>query len=105
MVSGSSKGEEKVKGTRRKKRTGRWVRVWVGWSGCVGRSNPGEGSLAGLRWLARVGPAPLSAWGVAMGWSAPTARSHVVRLIRAGYIDRTTTTHGGESLHSPPATA
>ena len=33
-----------------------------------------------------------------MGWSAPTARSHVVRLIRAGYIDRTTTTHGGESL-------
>lgn len=60
--------------------------------------NPGEGSLAGLRWLARVGPAPLSAWGVAMGWSAPTARSHVVRLIRAGFIDRTTTTHGGESL-------
>lgn len=33
-----------------------------------------------------------------MGWSAPTARSHVVRLIRAGFIDRTTTTHGGESL-------
>jgi len=34
-----------------------------------------------------------------MGWAAPTARSHVVRLIRAGFIDRTTTTHGGESLH------
>jgi hypothetical protein len=33
-----------------------------------------------------------------MGWSAPTARSHAVRLIRAGFIDRTTTTHGGESL-------
>ena len=33
-----------------------------------------------------------------MGWAAPTARSHAVRLIRAGFIDRTTTTHGGESL-------
>jgi hypothetical protein len=76
-------------------------RSMVGLGGVVGMRravNPGEGSLAGLRWLARVGPAPLSAWGVAMGWSAPTARSHVVRLIRAGYIDRTTTTHGGESL-------
>lgn len=34
-----------------------------------------------------------------MGWAAPTARSHAVRLIRAGYLDRATTTHGGESLH------
>jgi len=61
--------------------------------------NPGDALLAGLEWLARVGPAPLSAWEVAMGWAAPTARSHAVRLIRAGFIDRTTTTHGGESLY------
>lgn len=61
--------------------------------------NPLDALLAGLEWLARVGPAPLSAWEVAMGWAAPTARSHAVRLIRAGFIDRTTTTHGGESLY------
>ena len=28
---------------------------------------PGPASLEGLRWLCRVGPAPIDAWGCAMG--------------------------------------
>jgi hypothetical protein len=30
---------------------------------------PGPASMEGLRWLARVGLAPLEAWRCAMGWS------------------------------------
>ena len=29
---------------------------------------PGPSTVAGLKWLAKVGPAPLGAWGIAMGW-------------------------------------
>jgi hypothetical protein len=49
---------------------------------------PGWRSLDGLVWLARVGPAPADTWGAAMGWAAPTVRSHTVRLHRAGLLER-----------------
>lgn len=49
---------------------------------------PGWGTMAGLRWLARVGPAPLDAWRCAMGWSEVAARSHARRLEREGWLAR-----------------
>lgn len=42
--------------------------------------------MAGLRWLARVGPAPLDAWRYAMGWSEVAARNHARRLEREGWL-------------------
>ncbi len=48
----------------------------------------GPGSMAGLRWLARVGPCPLDAWRAAMDWSEVAARSHARRLEAAGWLAR-----------------
>ena len=59
---------------------------------------PGEASVAGLRWLASVGPAPLDAWGVAMGWASPTTFSHASRLLRAGWAQSCATRRGAGSL-------
>jgi len=55
-------------------------------------------SVAGLRWLCRVGPAPLEAWGCAMGWVNDTARSHARRLERDGWLERHAMTRGSGSL-------
>ena len=49
---------------------------------------PGWATMAGLRWLSRVGPAPLDAWRCAMGWSEVAARSHAKRLEREGWLAR-----------------
>ncbi len=54
--------------------------------------------MAGLAWLARVGPCPLAVWGLAMGWAPSTQRSHVTRLLRAGWIQRSATRHGSDAL-------
>ncbi len=59
---------------------------------------PGPASLAGLVWLARVGPSPVEAWRVAMGWSEPTAEDHARRLARAGWLSRHPTSYGEGSL-------
>jgi hypothetical protein len=59
---------------------------------------PGEASVAGLRWLASVGPAPLEAWGAAMGWASPTTFSHASRLVRAGWVKSCPTRRGSGSL-------
>lgn len=59
---------------------------------------PGPASLAGLEWLARVGPAPLGTWRVAMGWSSPTAEDHARRLGQAGWLARHPTSYGEGSL-------
>lgn len=58
----------------------------------------GPGSLAGLRWLASVGAAPLDAWQVAMGWAGPTAYSHAARLVAAGWAARCSMARGSGSL-------
>jgi hypothetical protein len=49
---------------------------------------PGPATREGLRWLASVGPSPLQAWALAMGWQPVTARSHLLRLVQAGLVDR-----------------
>src|SRR5437588_650724 len=59
---------------------------------------PGPSSLAGLAWLARVGPAPVEAWRWAMEWGAGVARSHARRLEREGWLARFRMTHGSGSL-------
>jgi hypothetical protein len=59
---------------------------------------PGPASLEGLRWLARVGPAPLDAWRCAMGWSEVAARSHARRLEQQGWLARYPMTRGEGSL-------
>jgi hypothetical protein len=59
---------------------------------------PGPASLEGLRWLARVGPAPLDAWRTAMGWSEVAARSHARRLEAEGWLARFPMTRGTGSL-------
>jgi len=59
---------------------------------------PGPASLEGLRWLARVGPAPLDAWRCAMGCSEVAARSHARRLEREGWLVRFPMTRGEGSL-------
>ena len=59
---------------------------------------PGPMSLAGLVWLARVGPAPLEPWRLAMGWSEPTAEDHARRLERARWLSRHPTSYGEGSL-------
>ncbi len=58
----------------------------------------GPGSMRGLVWLARVGPAPLDAWRCAMGWSEVAARSHARRLKREGWLERYPMTRGEGSL-------
>jgi hypothetical protein len=59
---------------------------------------PGPATVEGLRWLARVGPAPIDAWGCAMGWVPGTARSHAARLTRAGWVERAALPRGDGSL-------
>jgi hypothetical protein len=59
---------------------------------------PGPSTLAGLRWLAQVGPCPLEAWGVAMGWGQATTYSHAGRLQAAGWLERCQRTWGEGSL-------
>lgn len=59
---------------------------------------PGPASIDGLRWLSRVGPAPLDAWSCAMGWAPVTARSHATRLAREGWIARVRRPQGVGSL-------
>ena len=59
---------------------------------------PGPGSMRGLEWLARVGPAPLGAWRCAMGWSEVAARSHARRLERERWLCRYPMKRGGGSL-------
>ena len=49
---------------------------------------PGPASLEGLRWLCRVGPAPIDAWSCAMGWAPGNARSHAARLTREQWLSR-----------------
>jgi hypothetical protein len=69
------------------------------WGLLVSRAvRPGPASLAGLVWLARVGPSPLEAWRVALGWSVPTAEHHARRLERAGWLSRHPTSYGEGSL-------
>jgi hypothetical protein len=62
------------------------------------RLGPGPASIEGLRWLARVGPAPIEAWACAMGWAMPTAKSHAARLARRGWVARTTLSREHGSL-------
>jgi hypothetical protein len=62
------------------------------------RLGPGSGSLAGLRWLASVGPASIEAWAVAMGWRRTTVYSHAARLVEAGWAEIQPMTHGDGSL-------
>lgn len=71
-----------------------------GWGlGLMGRElRAGPGSVRGLVWLARVGPAPLDAWRCAMGWSEVAARSHARRLEREGWLGRYPMTRGEGSL-------
>ena len=59
---------------------------------------PGHASLAGLRWLASVGPAPVEAWAVAMGWGRSAAYSHASRLAAAGWVASCSMAHGDGSL-------
>ena len=67
-------------------------------------SGPGSRSLAGLAWLARVGAASARTWAAAVGWSEPTARSHTVRLQRAGLLSRARRLQGagGPLLYATP---
>jgi hypothetical protein len=62
------------------------------------RLGPGPATLEGLRWLARVGPAPIDAWGCAMGWAPGNARSHAARLTRERWIGRVARPRGEGSL-------
>lgn len=59
---------------------------------------PGERSLAGAAWLARVGASPLEPLALVMGWSERVAYDHVRRLERAGLVTRIAMRHGHGSL-------
>lgn len=59
---------------------------------------PGPSSLAGLRWLVKVGPAPLGAWGIAMGWGQAAVYSHARRLRVAGWLETCRRLHGEGTL-------
>lgn len=59
---------------------------------------PGPGSLRGVAWLARVGPAPVAAWACAMGWGVRVAMRHAQRLEAYGWAGRCATARGEGSL-------
>jgi hypothetical protein len=59
---------------------------------------PGPSTVAGLKWLARVGPTPLGAWGIAMGWGQAAVYSHARRLRRDSYLGMCSRTRGEGSL-------
>jgi hypothetical protein len=63
-----------------------------------GGLRPGLGSLEGLAWLARVGPASGDAGGYAMGWGRSAVFSHAKRLEREGWLERYPTLRGHGSL-------
>ena len=54
--------------------------------------------MAGLGWLARVGPSPLDPWRCAMGWSEVAARSHARRLESEGWLGRVAMVWGQGSM-------
>lgn len=62
---------------------------------------PGQGTLAGLRWLSSVGPSPLEAWATAMGWGRSAVYSHAARLVDRGWAGRSAMAHGTGSLIYP----
>jgi hypothetical protein len=62
------------------------------------RLGPGPASIEGLRWLCRVGPAPIDAWACAMGWAPGNARSHAARLTRERSLARVARPPGEGSL-------
>jgi hypothetical protein len=64
----------------------------------MGGVNPGPSTVSGLEWLAKVGPAPLGAWGIAMGWGRTAVYSHSHRLLAAGWLETCSRTHGEGSL-------
>ena len=64
----------------------------------MGGVKPGPSTVSGLKWLARVGPAPLGAWGVAMGWGQAAVYSHARRLRVEGWLERCSRTRGEGSL-------
>ncbi len=64
----------------------------------AGELRAGPASMAGLEWLVRVGPAPMDAWAVAMGWGDRVARSHASRLEREGWLERHRMLRGDGSL-------
>ena len=68
------------------------------------RLRAGSASMKGLGWLARVGPASIEAWAVAMGWRETTAYSHTRRLLAAGWVEVQPMTHGTGSLIYPTKT-
>ncbi len=59
---------------------------------------PGPASIAGLKWLAAVGPSPLGAWGVAMGWGRRATYSHASRLKASGWLASCERVRGEGSL-------
>ena len=67
-------------------------------AGAQGGLRAGPASLDGLRWLARVGPASVEAWGCAMGWGRSAAFSHARRLEREGWLARYPMLRGHGSL-------
>ncbi len=64
----------------------------------MGAVRPGPASIAGLKWLAGVGPSPLGAWGVAMGWGRRATYSHASRLRAAGWLASCERVRGEGSL-------
>ena len=59
---------------------------------------PGPSTVAGLKWLARVGPTPLGAWGIAMGWGQAAVYSHARRLRTESCLAMCSRTRGEGSL-------
>lgn len=59
---------------------------------------PGPAAVEGLRWLSRVGPAPLEAWRHAMGWGPTMAWRHARRLEDEQWLERHRMTRGDGSL-------
>jgi hypothetical protein len=59
---------------------------------------PSAQSLAGLRWLARVGASPGEPLGLVMGWRHTALHRHLARLIATGLVWRVPMTRGEGSL-------
>ncbi|MGH8301043.1 MAG: hypothetical protein ACRET5_06190 [Steroidobacteraceae bacterium] len=62
------------------------------------RQASGPSAIEGLRWLARIGPAPLEAWTTAMGWSQRIAYRKARQLEQDGWLERERMTYGDGSL-------
>lgn len=59
---------------------------------------PGPSSRQGLEWLARVGPASLGSWGIAMAWGQAAVYSHARRLREQGWLETCSRPRGEGSL-------